>query len=90
MGEHGPHAVLHGPDNWLYIVAGNHSWVTCNKLAENSPLRRNVTIDQVGNAAVFLLSDLTAGITGEILMVDGGFSRVVGGIGVTSSPDSPG
>ena len=48
---------------------------------ENAPLRRNVTIDQVGNAAVFLLSDLSAGITGEILMVDGGFSRVVGGIG---------
>ena len=48
---------------------------------ENAPLRRNVTIDQVGDAAVFLLSDLAAGITGEILMVDGGFSRVVGGIG---------
>ena len=48
---------------------------------ENAPLRRNVTIDQVGNAAVFLLSDLSAGVTGEILMVDGGFSRVVGGIG---------
>jgi enoyl-[acyl-carrier protein] reductase I len=44
----------------------------------------------VGNAAVFLLSDLSAGITGEILMVDGGFSRVVGGIMPTSSPDSPG
>ena len=57
---------------------------------ENAPLRRNVTIDQVGNAAVFLLSDLSAGITGEILMVDGGFSRVVGGIMPTSSPDSPG
>ena len=48
---------------------------------ENAPMRRNVTIDQVGNAAVFLLSDLAAGITGEIVMVDGGFSRVVGGIG---------
>jgi enoyl-[acyl-carrier protein] reductase I len=47
---------------------------------ENAPLRRNVTIDQVGNAAVFLLSDLSAGVTGEILMVDNGFSRVVGGI----------
>ena len=55
---------------------------------ENAPMRRNVTIAQVGDAAVFLLSDLAAGITGEILMVDGGFSRVVGGI--TSSPDSPG
>ncbi|MDW8468480.1 MAG: SDR family oxidoreductase [Burkholderiales bacterium] len=48
---------------------------------ENAPLRRNVTIEDVGNAAVFLLSDLAAGITGEVLYVDGGFSRVVGGIG---------
>ena len=48
---------------------------------ENAPLRRNVTLDQVGNAAAFLLSDLAAGITGEVVMVDGGFSRVVGGIG---------
>ncbi|MBC7803511.1 MAG: enoyl-ACP reductase FabI [Candidatus Parcubacteria bacterium] len=55
---------------------------------ENAPMRRNVTIDQVGNAAVFLLSDLAAGVTGEILMVDGGFSRVVGGINepTASSP----
>jgi len=57
---------------------------------ENAPMRRNVTIDQVGNAAVFLLSDLSAGVTGEILMVDGGFSRVIGGMMPTSSPDSPG
>jgi enoyl-[acyl-carrier protein] reductase I len=55
---------------------------------ENSPLRRNVTLEDVGNAAAFLLSDLAAAITGEVLHVDGGFSRVVGGI--TSSPDSPG
>ena len=48
---------------------------------ENAPLWQNVTIEQVGNAAVFLLSDLAAGVTGEVLMVDGGFSRVVGGIG---------
>jgi enoyl-[acyl-carrier protein] reductase I len=47
---------------------------------ENAPMRRNVTIDQVGDAAAFLLSDLAAGITGEVVMVDGGFSRVVGGI----------
>jgi enoyl-[acyl-carrier protein] reductase I len=55
---------------------------------ENSPLRRNVSLDDVGNAAAFLLSELAAGITGEVLHVDGGFSRVLGGI--TSSPDSPG
>jgi enoyl-[acyl-carrier protein] reductase I len=41
-----------------------------------SPLGRNVTIDDVGNAAAFLLSDLAAGITAEITYVDGGFSQV--------------
>jgi len=48
---------------------------------ENAPLRRNMTIDDVGNAAAFLLSDLASGITGEIVYVDGGFNRVIGGIG---------
>ena len=43
----------------------------------NAPLRRNVTIDDVGNAAAFLLSDLAAGITAEITYVDGGFSNVM-------------
>jgi enoyl-[acyl-carrier protein] reductase I len=47
---------------------------------ENSPLRRNVTTEDVGNAAAFLLSDLAAGITGEIVHVDAGFSHVVGGM----------
>jgi len=46
----------------------------------HAPLRRNVTIDDVGNAAVFLLSDLAAGVTGEVLYVDSGFSHVVGGM----------
>jgi len=39
-----------------------------------APLRRNVTIEEVGNAAAFLLSDLAAGITAEIVHVDGGFN----------------
>ena len=47
---------------------------------ENAPMRRNVTIDDVGNAAAFLLSDLAAGITGEITHVDSGFNTVVGGM----------
>ncbi|MDX1375371.1 MAG: enoyl-ACP reductase FabI [Burkholderiales bacterium] len=46
----------------------------------HAPLRRNVTIEDVGNAAAFLLSDLAAGVTGEIMYVDAGFSRVVGGM----------
>ncbi|QAZ41156.1 enoyl-[acyl-carrier-protein] reductase FabI [Methylibium sp. Pch-M] len=46
----------------------------------NAPLRRNVTIDDVGNVAAFLLSDLAAGVTAEITYVDGGFSRVASGM----------
>src|SRR2546421_851543 len=53
---------------------------------EHAPLRRNVTIEDVGNAAAFLLSDMAAAVTGEILYVDAGFSHVVAGIGTTSSP----
>ena len=45
-------------------------------VAQVAPLRRNVTLDDVGNAAAFLCSDMAAGITGEILYVDGGFSTV--------------
>jgi enoyl-[acyl-carrier protein] reductase I len=48
---------------------------------QNAPLRRNVTTEDVGNAAAFLLSDLAAAITGEIIYVDAGFSHVVAGIG---------
>ena len=46
----------------------------------HAPLRRNVTIEDVGNVAAFLLSDLAAGITGEITHVDAGFSTVVPGM----------
>jgi enoyl-[acyl-carrier protein] reductase I len=47
---------------------------------DNAPLRRNVTIEDVGNTAAFLMSDLAAGITGEITYVDAGFNTVVGGM----------
>ncbi|MDR2688531.1 MAG: SDR family oxidoreductase [Azoarcus sp.] len=40
----------------------------------NAPLRRNIAIDEIGNAAAFLCSDLASGITGEILHVDAGFN----------------
>lgn len=50
--------------------------------AENAaPLRRTVTIDDVGNAAAFLCSDLAAGITGEVLYVDAGY-HIVGLVGL--------
>jgi enoyl-[acyl-carrier protein] reductase I len=45
-------------------------------VAGAAPLRRNVTTEDVGNAAAFLCSDLAAGITGEIVYVDGGYNTV--------------
>ena len=45
-------------------------------VAENAPLRKNVTTEDVGNAGVFLCSDYAAGITGEVLHVDAGFNIV--------------
>ncbi len=49
-------------------------------VAAHAPLRRNVTIEDVGNVAAFLLSDLAAGVTGEITYVDGGFNTIAGGM----------
>ena len=46
------------------------------RVAEVAPLRRNVTLEEVGNAAAFLCSDLASGITGDVLYVDSGFSTV--------------
>lgn len=51
-----------------------------NSFAQSAPLRRNVTIEDVGNAAAFMLSDLASGITANITYVDGGFSEVVAGL----------
>jgi len=51
----------------------------------NSPLRRNVTIDQVGNAALYLLSDLSSAVTGEVHHVDSGY-HTVGMMAVDAAP----
>ena len=57
---------------------------------EQAPLRRNVTTEEVGNVAAFLLSDLASAVTAEIVHVDAGFSHVVSGLGAASaSADSP-
>lgn len=45
--------------------------------AANAPLRRNVTIEEVGNVAAFMLSDYASGVTGEITFVDGGFNAII-------------
>ena len=47
-------------------------------VADASPIRRNVTIEDVGNVAAFLLSDLAGGVTAEITYVDGGYSQTMG------------
>jgi enoyl-[acyl-carrier protein] reductase I len=54
-------------------------------VAATTPLRRNVSIEEVGNAAAFLCSDLASGITGEILYVDAGYSHV----GMSFPEDEP-
>ncbi|MCV2423422.1 enoyl-ACP reductase FabI [Paucibacter sp. DJ2R-2] len=46
------------------------------QFAASTPIRRNVTIEDVGNVAAFLLSDLAGGVSAEITYVDGGFSHV--------------
>jgi enoyl-[acyl-carrier protein] reductase I len=51
-----------------------------NFVAKTAPLRRNVSIDEVGNAAAFLLSDLASGITGEVTFVDAGFNTITSGM----------
>ncbi len=47
--------------------------------AHHAPLRRNVSIEEVGNATAFMLSDLSSGITGEVIYVDGGTHNVAMG-----------
>ena len=47
---------------------------------ENAPLRRNVTIGEVGNVAAFLMSDLASGVSGEITYVDCGFNTAAAGM----------
>jgi len=51
-----------------------------DEVARNAPLRRNVTIEQVGNTGAFLCSDLASGITGENIYVDSGYNIVSMGV----------
>ncbi len=54
-------------------------------VATNAPIKRNITIEDVGNAAAFMLSDLASGITAEVTHVDGGFSQVMGGVSIADA-----
>ena len=69
-----------GPIKTL-AASGIKDFSTILKFVEEyAPLRRNITIEQVGNVAAFLMSDLAAGVTGEITYVDSGFSIVTPGM----------
>jgi hypothetical protein len=77
----GPHGVRvngisAGPIKTLAAAGISGFGKILKHVEENAPLRRNVSIDDVGNAAAFLLSELASGITGEITYVDAGFNTL--------------
>ncbi|MSQ55937.1 MAG: enoyl-[acyl-carrier-protein] reductase FabI [Betaproteobacteria bacterium] len=82
LGKHGirVNAVSAGPIKTL-AASGIAGFSKLLKYAETfSPMHRNVSIDEVGNAVGFLLSDLASGITGDVLYVDMGLQNIVGGL----------
>ncbi len=69
-------AISAGPIKTLAAAGVSGFRKMLGQVAAATPLRRNVTTDEVGNAAAFLCSELASGITGEVLYVDAGFSQV--------------
>jgi enoyl-[acyl-carrier protein] reductase I len=67
-------ALSAGPINTLAARGVGNMGAMLKHHAERAPLRRNVEAREVGNAALFLLSPLASGITGEVLHVDCGFN----------------
>ena len=74
-------AVSAGPIRTLAASGVKDFGKLLGMVAQSSPLGRNVTIEEVGNVAAFLLSDLASGVTAEITYVDGGFSHALVGAG---------
>lgn len=76
LGPHGTrvNAVSAGPIRTLAAAGISNFRDMLKQVEERTPLRRNVTIEEVGNAAAFLCSDLASGITGDILYVDTGYN----------------
>lgn len=74
-------AISAGPIKTLAASGVSNFRKMLEHVEEASPLRRNVTIEQVGNVAAFLCSDLAAGVTGEITYVDSGYN-VLGMTGI--------
>ncbi|HQV69527.1 MAG TPA: enoyl-ACP reductase [Thermoflexales bacterium] len=71
-------AISAGPIRTLAVagIAGSRALIT--EFAKSSLLRRNITIEDVGNSAAYLCSDMAAGVTGEIHYVDAGFNVAFG------------
>jgi enoyl-[acyl-carrier protein] reductase I len=69
-------AISAGPIKTLAAAGVSGFRKMLGHVAAATPLRRNVTTEEVGNAAAFLCSDLASGITGEVLYVDAGYSHV--------------
>lgn len=69
-------AISAGPIKTLAAAGISDFRKMLEHVAQQSPMRRNVTIEEVGNAGAFLCSDLASGISGEILYVDGGYNTV--------------
>ena len=76
-------AISAGPIKTLAAAGISGFRVILGHVEENAPLRRTVTIDDVGNVAAFLCSDLAAGVTGEITYVDAGYN-ILGLTGITN------
>lgn len=67
-------AISAGPIKTLAAAGIGNFRKMLDHVEQNAPLRRSVTIDEVGNTAAFLCSDLASGITGEITFVDSGYN----------------
>ena len=78
-------AISPGPMRTLAGSAIGSARATFKFTAQNAPLRRNATLDEVGGAALFLLSDLGSGVSGEIVHVDCGFHA----LGMPNPADQP-
>ena len=78
LGEEGirVNALSAGPCRTLSAMAVGGIDVMLEKMEKAAPLRRNIETDEVGKAAVYLLSDLSSGVTGETHHVDAGYNAV--------------